>query len=228
MTLIQSSTGASGSGGGGDSVKKITGFTVTTAFLAGEVLNITTGNGGVSGITNREILSNDGAVSSLGATSGDFKSSGEIVVTLNGVTQKKVDNVVWDSTTSFHFIDPLAVGEYIEIWQTTVPPTNSESLKRPIKTVSSAYLATTSDWTILGDTTGGDFIVTLPTANGAYNSNDLEGNTLNVVSTSSVNTLTLQADGAEEIGNINPTNNLIIPSGDSVKVQSNGTSWNII
>lgn len=94
-------------------------------------------------------------------------------------------------------------------------------LKLPTTTVTGTYTATVSDHTILCDTSGGGFTVTLPAASSAA------GLVLVIKKTSSdANTLTIDGSGAETIdGSATQTTAVQYAS---FTIQSNGTAWSIL
>lgn len=88
-------------------------------------------------------------------------------------------------------------------------------------TKTSAYTATTSDFTILCDATSGAFSITLPAA--AAN----PGRIFNVKKVdSSANAVTIQANAAELIDGANTKS--IAAQYQSAQIQSNGTFWSVI
>ena len=88
------------------------GFTVTTAFAANEVITLSTGSGASSGRSTPDL-----DTITLPASAALFNDARGLKVNRNGVQQRKGsgNDVVWDSTTSFHFTDILDVTEYIEV-----------------------------------------------------------------------------------------------------------------
>ena len=58
-----------------------------------------------------------GAGARIGASGAAFKDNHLLQVMLNGVEQRKGTEVVWDTSGSMHFANPLDVGDYFEIRQ---------------------------------------------------------------------------------------------------------------
>lgn len=87
-------------------------FTVTTAFTATEVITLSTGAGAGSGAATPV-----GDTVTLNASAGDFNADGNIQVYRNGVKQVKGTDIIWDSTTTFHFADVLDVDDVFSVLQ---------------------------------------------------------------------------------------------------------------
>lgn len=106
-----------GSGAGADAIQGAVydinqrTFLVTTAFASGEVITLATGAGGFAGIATPV-----GDTILLPATAGEFNLDGKIQVEDGGPCFKGVD-VIWDSTTTFHFNRILDVGDTFTIKQ---------------------------------------------------------------------------------------------------------------
>jgi len=95
------------------------------------------------------------------------------------------------------------------------------------ETKTAAYVFTPTDFNINGNATAASFSVTLPTAASAYNATTKIGDVFSLRKVNSnVNTVTLQANGAETINGSNTQ--VLIFQYDEITVQSNGVSWDII
>lgn len=86
-------------------------YTVTAKYAANEVITITTGAGSISGTST---LSGD-SITTLGATANDFNNNTQAGVRLNGCDQTKSVDAIWDSSTTFHLIYPLDIGDIFDI-----------------------------------------------------------------------------------------------------------------
>lgn len=89
-------------------------YKVTTAFVANEVITVSTGAGATAGVTT--VIGD--TVSSLGASAAAMASNQKLQLERNGVPQDKSvsgGEVVWDSATTFHFTEALDVGEQFNI-----------------------------------------------------------------------------------------------------------------
>lgn len=94
---------------------------------------------------------------------------------------------------------------------------------RPIKTVTANYTVKLDDHTILVDATAGNVVISLPLCSTAP-SMPLKIKKID----SSVNTVTVQANGAELIYNIGGSNTLVLTSqGTAVPMHCNGSAWYI-
>lgn len=86
---------------------------VTTAFVVDEVITISTGAGGIAGVSTAT-----GDTILLPASSALFVANGRVSVHRNGVRMSKTGTkigVTWDSTNSFHCPFALDIGEEILI-----------------------------------------------------------------------------------------------------------------
>lgn len=97
----------------------------------------------------------------------------------------------------------------------------NNSMNAPIKTVTSNYIATLADFTILVDAGGGAVTLTLPAASSAsshlYNIKKID---------SSANIITIQANAAELIYNVSGSNTLYITSqGSAAPIHCDGIAW---
>lgn len=90
---------------------------------------------------------------------------------------------------------------------------------KAIAEVSTTYTATLNDHTILGDTSGGAFTITLPKALNA------KGYIFTFVNLTA-NNLTIDGDGSETINGA--ITNVLANQYDTITVQSDGTEWFII
>jgi hypothetical protein len=96
-------------GGGVPDIKKMV---VTADFAVNEVINLTTGAGGVSGTSTVT-----GATIALDVDAPTFNGNNSILVQLNGVELEKGVGVVWDSTNTFHIPVALYVGDVVVVKQ---------------------------------------------------------------------------------------------------------------
>ena len=87
-------------------------YTVTTAFVADEVITLSTGAGAASGVATKA-----GETIALGASAAAFNGDNLTQVLLNGVQQIKGSEVVWDSSGTMHFANALDVDDYFEVKQ---------------------------------------------------------------------------------------------------------------
>jgi hypothetical protein len=87
-------------------------FVVGTAFIANEVITIATGAGASSGASTPT-----GDTLTLNASEALMNADRTCKVERNGVNQFKGSgkDVVWDSTTTFHFVEPLYIGDTFAI-----------------------------------------------------------------------------------------------------------------
>jgi len=90
----------------------VRGFTVTTAFTANEVITLSTGAGAGSGASTTA-----GDSITLQDAEATFNNDNTTRIRLNGVQQQKGSgkDVVYDSSTTFHFTVALDVGDYFEV-----------------------------------------------------------------------------------------------------------------
>ncbi len=97
----------------------------------------------------------------------------------------------------------------------------------PTVSKNANYTATINDHTIRVDASGGSRTITLPTAAAAYNSTVGAGMVLIIKKTdSSGNSVIIDGDGSETIDGA--TTVTITTQYQSYKIQSNGTSWDVI
>jgi len=99
--------------GGSTLVTKIATYSVTNAFLANEIITLTTGNGVTAGTST---VGGDYANVALGANASAMNTNNDIAIYLNGVKQKKADDFVWDSNTTGHFSISLDNTDYFEVY----------------------------------------------------------------------------------------------------------------
>jgi hypothetical protein len=87
-------------------------FIVTTAFVANEVITLSTGAGASAGASTPS-----GDTVTLPASDAAMVADNTCRIRLNGVQQRKGsgNDFVWDSTTTGHFTSILDVGDYFEI-----------------------------------------------------------------------------------------------------------------
>lgn len=88
-------------------------YIVTTGFIANEVITVSTGAGASAGVTT---VSGD-TITSLGASSAVFNADKKTRVLLNGYETVKGTDVIWDSSTTFHFWRALDVNDSFQIKQ---------------------------------------------------------------------------------------------------------------
>ena len=98
--------------GAAATVQKVAKYEVTTAFVANEVITLTTGAGGTAGITT---ASGDYAGVTLGASSNAFRDNNTVEILENGVEQVKTVDFIWDSATTGHFIITLDIGDTFKV-----------------------------------------------------------------------------------------------------------------
>lgn len=91
---------------------KMATYIVTTAFAANEVITLTTGAGGVTGVTTP---GGDYATVALGASGSAFNANNQVIVQENGIEQVKGSDFIWDSATSGHFAIPLDVDDTFKV-----------------------------------------------------------------------------------------------------------------
>ncbi len=85
-------------------------YVVTTAFVASEIITLSTGAGTSSGVSTFT-----GTDVELGVSSSAFNDNTKLQVLLNGVRCDKGVDVVYDSTNTFHFVLPLDVDDRFEV-----------------------------------------------------------------------------------------------------------------
>jgi len=86
-------------------------YVVTAAFAASEVITVSTGAGAATGAATPT----GDTVASIGATASDFNNDNRTRIRLNGYQATKSTEVVWDSSTTFHFAVALDVGDTFEV-----------------------------------------------------------------------------------------------------------------
>jgi len=86
-------------------------YTVTAKYAANEVITVTTGAGSIAGTST---LSGN-AITTIGSSANDFNNNTQAGIRMNGCYQIKSVDAIWDSSTTFHFIHPLDVGDTFEI-----------------------------------------------------------------------------------------------------------------
>ena len=95
------------------SIDNVRYFVVTTGFIANEVITVSTGAGATAGVTT---VSGD-TITSLGASGAVFNADKKTRILLNGYEALKGTDVIWDSSTTFHFWRALDVGDSFQIKQ---------------------------------------------------------------------------------------------------------------
>lgn len=85
-------------------------FVVTTAFVADEVITLSTGAGATAGVAT-----DTGDTVTLAASASAFNDENRQQVFLNGVRATKGVEATWDSTDSLHFSIPLYVDDRFEV-----------------------------------------------------------------------------------------------------------------
>lgn len=88
-------------------------YTVLTDFAAGEVLDLATGNGSISGTCT---VTGQPANLSLPTNAALFNESAEIRIYINGVLAERGIDVTWVSQTSISLALPFVAGEIIEVF----------------------------------------------------------------------------------------------------------------
>jgi hypothetical protein len=107
-----------GGGAGADAIQGATydyyqaTYTVTTAFVADEVITLSDGSGATAGASTKV-----GDTINLGASAAVFNADGKTQVYNNGLMQLKGSNVTWDTSGSMHFDTALDVGDEFMILQ---------------------------------------------------------------------------------------------------------------
>lgn len=81
-------------------------YVVTTAFAAGEVITLSTGAGAGSGVTTMT-----GDTIALGVDAATFNANNLLQVFMDGIEGTKAVDVIYDSSTTFHFALALDVGD---------------------------------------------------------------------------------------------------------------------
>ena len=87
-------------------------FVITTAFIANEVITLSTGGGSGSGAST---ASKDSVT--LNTSEALMNADNTCRVTYNGVEQNKGSgkDVVWNSTTTMHFIHKMDIGDIFAV-----------------------------------------------------------------------------------------------------------------
>lgn len=93
-------------------------------------------------------------------------------------------------------------------------------IQLPVNTVTTTYTVTAGDYTVLGDTTGGGFTITLPPAS------PNKGRIFIIKKTVAANTLTIDGDGSETIDGL--ATQALTTQYDSITVHSDGSNWHIL
>ena len=94
---------------GGGSVSATSGkYITTTAFVADEVITLSTGAGASSGVSTKS-----GDTLDLGASSAAFNTNNLLTVLKNGAEQEKGTDVIYDASGTFHFAVALDIGDTI-------------------------------------------------------------------------------------------------------------------
>lgn len=86
-------------------------YDITTSFPANDVWDLATG-AGTTGVSTPD---GDYATIALPANATEFEDNPRVVVTRNGVEQQKGVTVIYNSSTMFHFVPALAIGERITV-----------------------------------------------------------------------------------------------------------------
>jgi len=149
-------------------------------------------------------------------------------------TAYKVDGIEFQDMASgskIYFNYPATVtgsNKTVTLRDKTITVAGLEDIsRRPIVNKTANYTATANDYTITGNATSASFTITLPTAASSYDATSTTGQIYNFKKTdSSVNTITIQANGSELIDGTN-TKTITTQYG-GFTVQSTGTSWIII
>lgn len=88
---------------------KVEKLVVTAAYLANEVITLSTGAGAIAGTSTVT-----GITAVLPASAPLFASTDTLQVYRNGLRQEKGTEVIWDSIGSLHFAVALVIGEVLE------------------------------------------------------------------------------------------------------------------
>ncbi len=81
-------------------------YIVTTAFVTDEVITVATGAGATAGVTTMT-----GETLTLGVDAATFNADNLLSVLKNGVEILKGTDIIWDSATTCHFVEPLDIGD---------------------------------------------------------------------------------------------------------------------
>lgn len=86
-------------------------FSITSAFAANEVINLTTGAGAVTGASTVS----GSSISGIGASANSFNTTSTTQCRLNGLHIEKGGAIIWDTATSFHFTVALDTADVVEM-----------------------------------------------------------------------------------------------------------------
>lgn len=82
-------------------------YTVTAAFAANEVITVSTGTGAGSGTSTPT----GDTISSIGVDAATFNTTNTTKGFINGTRMKKGVQIIWDSSTTFHFSEPMSIDD---------------------------------------------------------------------------------------------------------------------
>lgn len=156
-------------------------------------------------------------------TGGEIKIAYESEADTNAFTDalltklNNIDNNATDDQTGSEiktlYESEADTNAFTDAEKTLLASLSSGSLTKPFSQISSVYLITLSDYYI--ECTSNSFIVTLPTAVG------IAGRSFEVKNTGS-GVITLEGNASETIeGSLN----LLISTGQNIKITSNGSNW---
>jgi len=199
-------------------------FVVTNAFLSWEIIDITDGTWATAWTTTRTNW-DTWDITSLWISAAVFNADASLKVTDNKTIALTGTDVIWDTTTSFHFIRPLSIWEWFIIengapiwgwalWDTTIDWTLTVTGK-----ISKTW---SSIWRVITyvDDSGWSSTINLPTAVWLLN----ESYTY-VRTDTSANITTLDPNSSETINN-NVT--FTFWKNESVTIISDNSNWFII
>lgn len=185
----------------------------------------------VTNSTTEEGLKVKGSVSQTGALFNLVDSSDNIYITSgDGLTSSEfrgndqgVDiDFVWEGSTNTELFKVDAGDDKIVIDGDFEVTGQFKGLSLNIVSKTGAYTTTATDDTVLNDSSGGAYTITLPAV-----ASTTTGKVYTIKKTDvSANAVTVDGNGAETIDGL--TTQILAAQWDSITIQSNGTSWFII
>ncbi len=211
-------------------------FVVTTAFLSWEIIDITDGTWATAWVTTRTIW-DTGDIITLWSAASVFNANASFRVIDNKTTALKDTDVIWDSSTSFHFIRPLEIWEWFiiedgtsswggTIWDTTIEGTLDVTWDTTLQWDVTITWDITKSWSTVWsvityvDDSGWDSTINLPTAVWLLNQSFTY-----IRTDTSINTTTIDANWTELINN---SLTFTFWKGESVTIISDDSNWFII